>query len=120
MTGTALPEHPEARGEALISSAVHDILCEQFKDELAFGTRVYPSGNDAAAYAGAKAHTFLLLKNAIANDRATYLNFLMMHAYEIAAETDPERLRRMLVSLGGTVVQYIEALDSDVTAVMGK
>lgn len=111
MTGTAMPENPETKGEALISPAVQSILVDQFSDELRFGKSEYPDGTNEA-YVREKEMTMESLLANIATGQASWTDFILMHAFEVASETDPARLRLVLTSLGATVVQWIESLDS--------
>lgn len=111
MTGTEVPEHPEIRGAGLISPAVQSILIDQFRDELRFGSPEYTDGTHPA-FQGEKESTMKDLLAKVKTGDATFVDFLLMHAFEVAAETDPARLRMVLTSLGATVVQWIESLDS--------
>lgn len=97
--------HPEEPGAPLIGEAVTAILCDQFGDELRFGTPDHPNGTNAAWMK----HSQRWLE--LTKRELTFTNLLMCQATECAAKTDPTELRRALASLGGTVVQWIESLD---------
>jgi len=111
VTGTATPEHPETRGEALISPAIQSILIDQFRDQLRFGSEDYPDGTHLA-FEPEKDATYAACVESIKAGTVSFTDFLLMQTFEVAAETDPGRLRMTLTSLGATVVQWIESLDS--------
>lgn len=112
MTGTELPPYPEEKGSPLLSAAVQSILIDQFKDELEFGK---PSerepGTDPAFQACYDiAHDEAI--EAAREQRLTWTHLLIAQVYESVIQEDPAEFRIALTSLGATVVQAIESLDT--------
>lgn len=105
-----MSENPETANKPVVSQAVQDILADQFSDELARGKRDHPNGTDSKFVPNAVVSLGHLKQQAI-RGRMTFTDLILAQAFETAARTDPKELRRALVQLGATTVQWIEALD---------
>lgn len=105
-----MKNHPETVNAPIISTAVTSILVDLFKDELERGKREYRDGT-GQGYEKTASRALVHLKAQAARGRMTFTDLLLAQTFEVASKTDPSDLRRLLTSLGATVVQWMEHLD---------
>lgn len=105
-----MEQHPETRNEPIISAAIESILVDNFRDVLRFGQPDRPNGTHDVFTAVKERHLGFAI-DASKEGTLTWTHLLLAQAYEAASKTDDAALRVALTSLGGTVIQWIEALD---------